>query len=801
MNLYRRLFGLVFGERLAIVDGELAVPGVRGTVRIRRDRWGIPYIEAECEWDAWYGLGFCQGQDRGFQLEALLRIVRGTLAALAGRELLPMDRLSRRIGFRRIGEAQLARMSEPVRLELEAFASGITDGVRFGTRGLAHELALLLAEPTPFEAADVLGAAAFVAFALASNWDVELTRLQILHSDGPEAMAALESSYLDWMPVCAPPGALAGAAADRLAEDFARYRSVMAAASNNWAIAASRTKTGRPLFACDPHLPPVLPVHWYLAHLRTPSFAVCGACFIGQPGFSIGHTGFAAWGPTAGHHDNTDLFVERMSPDGLSVREGDRWVRCKVREEIIAVRAGADVRERVLETPRGPIVSPALEGEIGAVSLRSTWMAPRGFEASYRSFEMKSLEDLRRIHDPYPGTSLSFVYADEAGHIGWTLVGDAPVRKCGNGTVPLPGWAEEVGWEDHTVPMSDMPFASDPPQGFVASANNQPIVTQATPFLGVDWLDGYRQARIAEAIAARRDWDADAVQTLQLDQRTLVWRDVRDAVLAVPATSAAVEEALSLLRGWDGVASAASPAAAVFELFFAEMVRRAVEAKAPRAARWALGKGPNMIMPQTTLGPRRVAHMVALMRSAPPGWFRRSWPAEMADVLDGVITRLRRERGARWSSWAWGEVRPVTLKHFVSEIPGLARVFDLGPVPCGGDLATLAQGSVDFKNPTGNPIGIAALRMVVDVGRWDDTRIVLAGGQSGNPLSPHYDDLFALWQKGELARLAWTAEAVKKAAKVELRLEPRVVAKKRRIKVTVASPRTRDHSMQRLVSQ
>ena len=186
------LFRLVLGQRRARTAGTIHVASLRAAVTVRRDEHGIPYIEAENDEDAWYALGFCQGQDRAFQIETLIRVARGRLAEIAGKDALPMDRLSRRIGFRRIAEAQLPLLDEDTRLQVEAYARGVTEGVRIGSEGLAHELALLRVNPTPFEPADVLAVLAFMGFALASNWDIELARLRILRSDGPEALRAVD---------------------------------------------------------------------------------------------------------------------------------------------------------------------------------------------------------------------------------------------------------------------------------------------------------------------------------------------------------------------------------------------------------------------------------------------------------------------------------------------------------------------------------------------------------------------------------------------------------------------------------
>jgi penicillin amidase len=243
LNIPRLLFRLLLGRRFPITSGTFEVPSITRPVLIRRDRYGIPYIEAEGDEDAWYGLGFCQGQDRAFQIETLLRVVRGTLAELVGPEALPTDRLSRRIGFRHTAEQQLEALDDETRRILEAFVRGITDGARTGCRRPAHEFSLLQAKPTPYLAADVFGVAKLMSFTLASNWDAELARLKILTEDGAEALAALDPTYPEWLPVIAPPGALAGSAVDRLAEDLTVFTATIGqgGGSNNWAIAPNRT--------------------------------------------------------------------------------------------------------------------------------------------------------------------------------------------------------------------------------------------------------------------------------------------------------------------------------------------------------------------------------------------------------------------------------------------------------------------------------------------------------------------------------------------------------------------------------
>jgi penicillin amidase len=259
---------------------------------------------------------------------------------------------------------------------------------------------------------------------------------------------------------------------------------------------------------------------------------------------------------------------------------------------------------------------------------------------------------------------------------------------------------------------------------------------------------------------------------LQLDQTSIPWREIRHVVLALPGTSADARLALSLLASWDGLVSAGSPGAAVFELFLVEMVRRTARAKAPKTAQWAMGDGTNLVLPHSLFALRRTSHVTRLVREQPTGWFLRSWSDEMVAALERAIRVLRQTHGLSTTAWAWGEVRALHLRHLVGGVKPLDAIFDRGPFPCGGDATTIPQASVSWLHPTGDPIGIASMRLVIDVGSWDESRVALAGGQSGNPLSPHYDDQIPLWQRGEGVPLPWSPEAVERATRHILELVP-----------------------------
>jgi penicillin amidase len=774
LNRPRRLLGLVLGRRLPRIQGTLRLEGPREQIVIHRDRYGIPHVEAGGDEDAAFALGFCHGQDRAFQLELLLRLARGTLAELVGKRALPVDRLSRRVGLRRGAEAQLAASGAELERLLRAYALGVTEGATIGSARPAHEFSLLRERPSEWRAADVLAVNRLIAFLLASNWDAELARLKILLTDGPDAVAALEGVEGESRPAIAPAAGPIAETVDRLAEDLERLSEIvpLGAGSNSWVVDGTRTASGRPLLANDPHLAPTLPPHWYLVHLRTPAWEVAGGSYVGTPAVLVGFNGQGAWGVTAGLSDNTDLYLEEL--EGDLVRDGDGLVRCERYVEVIRVRGSAPVREEVLVTPNGPIISPALEG-VGvspAISLRATWLEARRIVGFVRAHRARSFEEFRRCFEHWPAVPLNLAWADTSGTIGWQLVGSVPVRGRGHGTMPGPGWDPAGRWESEPVPFDEMPHLAGAETGMIVTANNRPVVDGGRPYLGADWIDGYRAARIGELLESRDDWDVQGMQQLQLDLVSLPWRQIRDVLLTAPAAGEDACRGRDLLAGWNGRVSADSSAAAVYELVLGELLRRVVRAKAPRSSRWALGRGFHVLAPATLHGRRRIGQLVSLLREQPAGWLERTWPEEIADSLAAVVRRLRAQLGEDDAGWSWGRVRPVRLRHPLGAVPPFRPVFDLGPTGLGGDATTVAQAAVDVSNPTAPPTAIPSLRAVIDVGDWEASRFSLPGGQSGNPCSSHYDDLLPLWQAGSGVPIAWSADSVRAATVATLRLVP-----------------------------
>jgi penicillin amidase len=763
----RRSLLRLLGRRLPPTRGIWRVPGIRAQVAIGRDQHAVPYVEASSAEDAWYGLGFCHGQDRGFQLEILLRAGRGTLAELLGADALPIDRLTRTLGFARVARQQLPMLDPDVRGAVTAYGAGINAAAGITPR--PHELAMLRATRTPWTAEDCLAFMGLQSLALAGNWDSELARVQILLADGPDALARVDPTYGPWLPAVIPVGSAAGDPIGRLAADLTRLRDVVGGpgASNAWAVAGERTASGSPILANDPHLAPTVPGPWYLAHLRTPEWEVAGCSFVGGPAFPTGHNGRLAWGITAGCTDSADLFWEEIDRTAGTARGPGGPEPIQVIREEIPVRGAPPEALEIVVTARGPIVTPALPGLEAALSLRATWLEPAPVRGLLDVVGARDVDAFRSAFAAWPGPALNVVFADAAGHIGWQLIGTLPQRRAGNGTVPLPAWDPEVGWAAEHLPFDAMPSCVDPDTGFVASANNAARSDDAAqPFLGVDWLDGYRAARIVEVLEGRTGWDVAAAQALQVDTTSIPWRELRELVLGAALRDERSRHARALLAAWDGDVAAGSAAASVFELMLLELAEAVVREAAPVGWAWALGRGFGMAVPRTSFGARIVSQLVAALRD-------RSDAASLVDAaLAAAVSRLEAQVGPEPERWAWGSVRPLRLLHTFGAQRTLAPLFNVGPVAVGGDTNTVPQAGVLPLEPFANPAAIATHRTVVDLADPERSRYVIAGGQSGNPLSRHYDDLFELWQRGEGVPIAWSRDAVDAAVRQRLLLVP-----------------------------
>ena len=760
--------------------GSVGVPGLSRRVRIETDSFGIPTIRAATAEDASLALGYVHARDRLWQLEFQRRVAAGRLAEVLGPGAVPADRFLRTLGFRRAAAASLQTLSPAFRRRLAAYAAGV-NAFLSTSRARPIELRLLRFEPAPFDEVDCLAWGKLMAWDLAGNAASEVRRARLtrivgaaraaeLFAPAPARPTILEEGEwkapdLPKLPsgfprepapksaVPPPPEtALSGALAELLRLPAALTFGGEDVGSNSWVVAGSRTASGRPLLANDPHLGLRTPSVWYLARIEAAGRSVSGATLAGLPGVIIGRNARIAWGLTSLEPDVQDLYVERLDPsDPTRYRHGGRSVPFAVRRERIRVRGGPDVPLEVRESVHGPIVSDVLTGadSFGApVALRWTGLdpgdrTPEAFAALETAADWSEfLAAVRLLHAP----AQNFVYADADGHIGYTASGAIPIRPRGDGSVPVSG----DGADDWTgfVPFDRLPRVLDPPRGFLVTANNR-VAPAGLPYaLSADWADPYRAQRITDLILSGGRLDVAAMRAIQLDSVSYQARELLPRLLVgTRPRDAASANALSLLAAWDGGMAPGSAPAAIYAAWFAALSRLAEDELGAEA-----GVARSRFVMNALSSDSAWCDDVRSTRRETCGDFAAAALARAVALVSGRL-------GADPRRWSWGRLHRARMPHAAfSSVPVLRRLFDLDAVH-GGDRSTVDVGAYALDGSFTMKDG-ASYRQILDFARPGESLFVHTTGQSGNPFEPGYRDLLPLWRRGGYVRMDGPAREV-----------------------------------------
>jgi len=751
--------------------GRRRLKGLRSPVEVIRDKWGVPHIYASNLRDLIYALGYVQAQDRFWQMELYRRGARGTLAEVLGEAALEVDRLTRHVGFGRIGAKEWEGAGPEARALLEAFSAGI-NGYLESVR-LPLEFTLLRYRPKPWHPVDTIAFAKFMAWSLNGNWDTEILRSWTIERFGVEAMMEVEPRYGAEAPLIVPPGAEARGAGPPLDEEFGRVREVILAMgrslSNNWAVDGAKSATGKPLLANDPHLVLQMPSIWYEVHLDSPELKVAGACLPGTPAVLIGHNERIAWGITAALADGDDLFVERLNPANPRQYEFQgQWLDAEVVREEIKVRGRQQPQvEEVLITRHGPIISPCIRGETRPLALRSTALeGGQQMESLLLLMSARNWEEFREALRHWGASPSNFAYADVDGNIGYQLAGIIPLRAKGYGLVPSPGWTEEFDWTGF-IPFEELPQAYNPETHWVASANNKIVDDDYPYFLGCGFVDGYRQERIIELLGAKEKLSLEDFKAMQADVYSIPGRALASFIQALEPQDPWSRRAQTFVKAW----TADSVAAAIVEAFFAHLVRLALEEKLGSWSAFFLGRGIHPLQ-SGSFFIDAAAWLLAKVEQRPQ-WFKgKSWQEAMEEALAAAVAELRRLLGDDMSRWQWGRLHTQTFRHVMGQVPALARLFNRGPLSLGGDANTVAQAAYNPHRGYEVTSWTVSYRQIIDLSNFNNSLAVLPTGQSGHPGSRHYADMMELWRRVEYHPLPWDRPDVEAVARARLLLEP-----------------------------
>jgi penicillin amidase len=740
---------LYLHSSLPQVAGRIVVSGITGEVTIARDSDGVPLITASDDEDAAFGLGYAHAQDRLFQMELMRRSGAGRLAEIFGAQAVGSDQLMRTLGLYRLAEAEFAALSEPARRGIEAYAAGVNAFLASRHGALSPEFLLLRFAPEPWRPADSLVWGKLMDLLLAGNYRDELLRARLLRTVSPEDLAFLYPEYPNDAPTT-----LAGLSRiyrqlplDRL---YAALPPVVGPiyASNNWVVDGAHSLSGKPLVANDPHLALGVPGFWYLARLKTPEREIAGGTVAGAPFIVVGHNDRVAWGFTTTGGDVEDLFIERIDPADpgryLTPAGSEAFLS---RQETITVKGAAPVILSIRTTRHGPVLSDALPSGLAdegyVLSLAATFLTGNDgtAQALWGIDRAADWDGFRTALQSWVGPQQNIVYGDSNGTIGFIAPGRIPIRKKGNGWLPVPGWTGDYDWTG-VIPFAELPQATNPASGRFVSANNK-IVPETYPyFLSRDWDLPNRAERITELLAATplQSPAASAViqaDTLSIAARRLVPLMSRIVPGSEPGNDRA-REAIKHLAGWDFRMDRDKVEPLLFTAWLREFAHDLFLRHLGEAAADYWDLRPQVIERVLTAHPEWCGDQGA-----------GSCDALLAGALDAALTALGRTYGPEMEQWLWGRAHIARFENPVfGRIPLLRDWIQLS-VPSPGGADTVNRGSTtirDAAHPYEQRFG-AGLRIITDLASPADARMIAVPGQSGIPLSPHFSDLLQRWRQ------------------------------------------------------
>jgi penicillin amidase len=752
----------LFRRPLPKTRGRIGVKGLEDTVTIERDARGVARIEARGTPDLCFAQGFVHAQDRLFQLEFYRRVGAGRVSEFAGADGIQIDRLMRTLGLRRFADKEIDLLPQRDIDVLSAYAAGVNAAME-AAPALPLEHQLLRIQPEPWVIQDSLVVRKLIALGFSTNMETELFRAELVAKVGAEKAARLEPQYPHGSPLVMDPGvAWSGDALD-LIEQIAEVReaigwSLEPAGSNNWAVSGERSVTGMPLLAGDPHITTSIPDTWYTLEASTPDLELRGGSMPGFPGLVIGHTRHVAWSFTNVMADTQDLFVEhiREGEDGPEYEFQGEWRPVTVHHEEIQIKGSEPERLEVRETHHGPVVTGVLGAQTGE-PLTLAWTAikePVVNSTGIDAGAFRNGEELVEAFRTYSTPCMNMVWADSSGNIGYKLVGKIPIRLGGCPDLPKPGWTGEYEW-DGWVPYDELPEIVNPPGGVLVTANNRIAPDDYPHHITSEYLDGHRAARIEQLLGERDKHSLDDFARIQLDLYSIPGEQTAHRLARLRPPGQREVRAIERLKSWDHKLDPGTIAGTIYAVFtahFARAVSEAVIGDPDFAERWRsrsqLGFTPMVSSPW-----RFQARLLELWDEGDEELIGgRSWDELALAALSQALDELEARWGTDPASWTWGRVHGVRFAHPLGEGDTKAsKVLDRllsRRIPAGGGQETVCQ--VGFVPHAGDYTGTWApsYRLLADLGTPERSRWQHMTGQSGQPSSPHYDDLLQDWHAG-----------------------------------------------------
>jgi penicillin amidase len=774
LALWRR----VAGRHPALRTGKrsLHLPGLEREVWICRDECGVPQVYAETLGDLGFGLGVATAQDRLWQMEMLRRLAGGRLAEvmgdrrlggaslhLPGPTVLAVDHLYRSLRMYPVAREERSLVSQDGETAIGRFAAGVNAWVAgCRSRDLPPEFLLAGLRPEPWTPEDSIAVGKLIGWLLSLGFAVKpvLASLAthpglrpILPPDLAQGVCILEN------------GLPLGAASLDLQARQALGLTGPGVGSNSWVISGVRTASGKPLLCNDPHLVFGLPAFWYPVALHGPAHRVIGVTIPGIPAVLVGRNEHAAWGFTAAMADDGDYYRETLDETGTRYLRDGTWQPVEPEEEAFRVRGRSEATRRTLRYVRHEgVLCPLLPHVNGGppTSFRWVGLEPwRGLEAILGMNLARSVSEVEAALQHFALPAQNVVVADRQGTIAYFCAGKFPRRPwAGTGPGILDGASPAHAWRGYLT-WVELPKVFNPPAGFLVTANNR-VAPDLPSTIGCGfWEPAYRATRIAALLdrcPTARVEDMARIQTdvLSVQAAGILTHLVRP--MAERLQDPRARQAACLLLAWDCAMLADSAPAALYHLFYQELLQACFRPVMEEQV-------PGLFARYFSLLHLAVPAADGALLRGDSAWFPAGLGATVERCLAAAWDRAMARLGADPTGWKWGRLHTLTLWHGMGRgrrfsSRALAWLLDLnrGPYPRPGDGMTVNLAAFPLTEPFAIGVG-PSYRQIVDLGSPDKSQWIIAGGTSGDPRSPHYADQVEAWLSGTYRPMRFRSRA------------------------------------------
>lgn len=751
------------------------INGITDEVNVHWDPYGTPLIYASDEHDLYFTVGYVHAQERLWQMTLSQLAAEGRFAEFLGEEMIPYDIHQRTLGFWETAKRIESETSDEILEILQNYSDGVNSFIDSHPNSLPIEFSLLGLKPIHWTPTHTIAISRLMAWDQNQHWWSELSYAYLGEILDPSLFRQIIPAYSDDDPIMNGSNNLDGAAGSAIPflEREVAIRTLLSKqgfpfGSNAWAVKGSKTATGEPLLAGDPHMGLSIPGFWFEMTLNTENHHISGATIPGSPFVILGQNKNIAWSMTNIMADDTDFFIEQESSDSLgsyvvdSLSSPVLLEEFEDRIELIKVKDGDDRLHTVRSTQNGPIISdihPSGSALIQNKLIALRWKGhdvSHELEALYKMNRANNMTEFREAVSFFKSPGMNFIYADHEDNIAIFTGASLPIRDYNPLTFRF-GWDSSYQWNG-TIPFDELPHVVNPSNNYVSHANNKLHSDSYPYYISTFWEPASRIIRINEILEASDSLTVESMKMMQYDTYSHHAREITELIIPIirgADDSEQLASAISYLENWDYQYNSTSTAASIFDLFFMNLSDNLLRSDLGDEAYETLIQLehlPVMIVSNLLQDESLIFNVTGSMSSETQS------NVILTSMLE-TINQLEEQFGPEPFQWRWENLNTLTLRPpLLGEAaldPEASTVLKMvvnnllnkGPYTARGHGMSINKSQYSWHRPFDMNLG-PSIRRIVDFSTPERSLSILPTGQSGHPFSPNYGDQTNLWLEG-----------------------------------------------------